>query len=104
MSEACETLLARLEVLTWRLLQGEDNDPARLLATLTRLMELAPSMRAEQRTRLMARLDQASAAVQAAQQRLASKIESLPQERRAMRGYVRHNSARPVTGRVSRHI
>ena len=28
-----DILFARLEVLTWRLLQGEDNDPARLLST-----------------------------------------------------------------------
>lgn len=104
MSDPCETLFARLEVLSWRLLQGEDNDPARLLATTTQLMAMAPSMAPELQERLMECLVRAHAAVQAAQQRLASKLDSLPTERRAMRGYVRHTSARPVTGRVSRRI
>ena len=99
-----DILFARLEVLTWRLLQGEDNDPARLLSTTAQLMDLAPSMPTDLQERLLAGLARAQEAVSTAQQRLASRLDALPTERRAMRGYVQHNNARPVTGRVSRHI
>jgi hypothetical protein len=97
-----DVLFARMEVLSWRLQQGEDLDPARLLATTSEAMELAPELSIEDRQRLMDRLIRAQAAVREAQEHIVNRIAALPSERRAIRGYVSHNSPRPVTGRVSR--
>jgi len=93
-----DVLFARMEVLSWRLRQGEDADPARLLHTTGEAMELAPSLSPEDCELLLARLQQAQSAVQAAQERLALRMEALPSERRALRGYVRqHNNRSPPT-------
>ena len=97
-----DALFARIEVLSWRLQQGEDLDPARLLATTAEAMALAPELSIADRQRLMDRLIRAQAAVQEAQQHIANRIAALPADRRALRGYVSHNSPRPVTGRISR--
>lgn len=97
-----DALFARMEVLSWRLQQGEDLDPSRLLSTTAEAMAMAPEMSIEDRQRLMERLIRAEVAVQEAQQHIANRIAALPAERRALRGYVNHTGARPVTGRLSR--
>ena len=97
-----DVLFARMEVLSWRLQQGEDLDPSRLLATTSEALALAPELSIEDRQRLMDRLVRAEAAVQDAQQHIVNRIAALPSERRALRGYVSHNGSRPVTGRLSR--
>lgn len=99
-----DTLFARMEVLSWRLQEGEDTDPARLLAAVEQAMALAPEFSVEDRQRLQERLTRAQRAVLIAQQRICARIETLPGERRAVRGYVSHTLARPVTGRLSRKI
>jgi hypothetical protein len=97
-----DALFARIEVLSWRLKQGEDLDPARLLATTTEALALAPQLSIEDRQNLMDKLVRAQAAVQEAQQHIASRIAALPAERRALRGYVGQPTSRPITGRLSR--
>jgi len=99
-----DTIFARMEVLSWRLQEGEDTDPARLLAAVDQAMSLAPELSIEDRQRLQDRLMRAQRAVMTAQQRICTRIETLPGERRAVRGYVGHTLARPVTGRLSRKI
>lgn len=99
-----DTIFARMEVLSWRLQEGEDSDPARLLATVEQAMELAPDLSLEDRQRLQERLLRAQRAVLAAQQRICARMEALPVERRAVRGYVNHTLTRPVTGRLSRRV
>jgi hypothetical protein len=91
-----------MEVLSWRLQQGEELDPARLLATTEEALRMAPDLSIEDRYRLMDRIVRAEDAVRQAQQHIADRIAALPSERRAIRGYVSHNNPRPVTGRVSR--
>lgn len=97
-----DVLFARMEVLSWRLQQGEDLDPTRLLATTAEALELAPELSVDDRQRLMDRLVRAEVAVQEAQQHIVNRIAALPSERRAIRGYVSHNGPRPLTGRLSR--
>jgi len=99
-----DVLFARLEVLSWRLQQGEDNDPHRLLTTTAEAMELVPELSDADRLILMDRLGRAQAAVEAAQQRIVARMEALPAERRALRGYVSQHTSRPLTGRVSRRV
>lgn len=99
-----DTLFARMEVLSWRLQEGEDSDPSRLLAAVEQAMTLAPELSVEDRQRLQERLVRAQRAVLAAQQRICVRMETLPVERRAVRGYVNHALARPVTGRLSRRV
>ncbi len=99
-----DTLFARIEVLSWRLQQGDDSDPARLLVAVEQAVAFAPDLSLEDRQRLQERLVRAQAAILAAQERIATRIESLPSERRAVRGYVSQNAARPVTGRLSRRV
>jgi hypothetical protein len=99
-----DTLFARIEVLSWRLQQGDDNDPARLLAAVEQAVAFAPELSLEDRQRLQDRLSRAQAAILAAQERIAMRMESLPSERRAVRGYVSQGAARPVTGRLSRRV
>ena len=99
-----DVLFARIDVLSWRLQQGEDTDPARLLAATAEAMEIAPMLSAEDCQILMERLLRAQESVHATQQRLARRMESLPAERRALRGYVSHSSARTPPGHISRRI
>lgn len=97
-----DALFARIEVLSWRLQQGEDMDPSRLLNTTSEAMALVPELSQEDRQGLMDRLIRAEAAVQQAQQHIANRIAALPSERRALRGYVSNHNSRPITGRISR--
>lgn len=99
-----DVLFARIEVLSWRLQQGEDHDPSRLLTATADAMDLAPSLTPEDCQRLMERLQRAQDAVHAAQNRLARRMESLPAERRALRGYVSHGSARLPVSQISRRL
>lgn len=97
-----DVLFARIEVLSWRLKQGEDLGPARLLSTTSEALALAPELSIEDRQRLMDKLIRAQDAVQDAQQHIANRIAALPAERRALRGYVGQPTSRPITGRISR--
>jgi hypothetical protein len=97
-----DILFARLDVLSWRLQHGEDNEPGRLLNAITEALALAPELSVDDRLLLMDRLGRAQTSIEAAQQRIAARMAALPAERRALRGYVSQHSARPITGRVSR--
>lgn len=99
-----DVLFARIEVLSWRLQQGEDHDPNRLLTATAEAMEIAPSLTPADCELLMERLQRAQDAVQAAQSRLARRMESLPAERRALRGYVSHGSTRQPVSQISRRL
>jgi thioesterase domain-containing protein len=99
-----DVLFARIDVLSWRLQQDEDTDPARLLAATEEAMEIAPMLGEEDCLLLVERIERAQEAVKASQQRLARRMESLPAERRALRGYVSHSSVRNPVGHISRRV